>query len=319
LLQRSVPSQHIGTAAIRYAGTGTIAFVELIGLVKDARAAGEQAILDLDGELLLGQALRVSWRELDPAWLAEQFGEEAGACPFSLSPSSASSTAFLSVVPHLAADSYNNTTLPRYGSKANAQPLIGNRYAQLAANEASNLSGPSPSPPPLLKSPRHSPSYQQSPSTRSAPIVPSPKAPSPALTDDEKALKHLSSLGVPPSTLATLPLLWSTSDYSTPPSLSSRRTTATVDFGFLPAADARFALEAKAKEKPYKDDPIKQHRYEAFLEAQAGLSRDWYTVRSFPLLPFFPVRNEFSPLSSAYRSSFMAFKPSTSRARTSRR
>ncbi|GAA6026853.1 hypothetical protein JCM8097_005909 [Rhodosporidiobolus ruineniae] len=67
-LSRSMPRSEIASIFIKYAEAGTLAFVGL-----RSAEAGRRAILELDGEVLLGQAVRVSWRELHPNYVVEHF------------------------------------------------------------------------------------------------------------------------------------------------------------------------------------------------------------------------------------------------------
>lgn len=58
-----------------------------------------------------------------------------------------------------------------------------------------------------------------------------------------------------------------------------RSVNVTVRFGHVTQSEARAALEHNAKAPAFPDDAAMQARYEAFLRAQTGDSRDWYTVR----------------------------------------
>ncbi|GAA5865946.1 hypothetical protein JCM8547_002893 [Rhodosporidiobolus lusitaniae] len=94
---------------------------------------------------------------------------------------------------------------------------------------------------------------------------------------------RLRSIGVPDSTIDTLQQVWqpySSADSSSKKQdliHSNRSLQVDVEFGFLPRREAKMALDVNA-EKPALEDPAKQKQYEAFLQAQAGESRDWYTI-----------------------------------------
>lgn len=163
---------------------------------------------------------------------------------------------------------------------ANAVPLTNNRYNQLAST--AQPQEPASAQPPAIPQATHEPS-SLAPSSP-PPAFASPHPPSPPHHIDALAL--LSSLGVPPGDLTALSSIWDTHSEGIA-SGGGRRTTATVNFGFLGQDEARKALAAiQSGEYPYKDDPVQQRRYEVFLEGQAGVSRDWYSVRLFS--PSFP-------------------------------
>ncbi|GAA5970080.1 hypothetical protein JCM11641_000259 [Rhodosporidiobolus odoratus] len=113
-----------------------------------------------------------------------------------------------------------------------------------------------------------------------SPPAPPPRPASPSLEID---LARLRSLALPPSTFNDIQQIWKPVDH--PPSASAsdsppltRRLQVEVDFGFLDRREAKLALDANAEKPVYPDDPGMQQRYETFLKAQAGESRDWYTV-----------------------------------------
>ncbi|GAA6026871.1 hypothetical protein JCM8097_005922 [Rhodosporidiobolus ruineniae] len=108
-LTRAISPRAIRGIFLRRAGVGTLAWVDLGG-----REAGRQAIVELDGEILLDRAVRVSWRELDPAWVAEKL---AGASSKAVSDSSG----------RIDVDDQAQR------SSTNLQPLVKNRYAELAS------------------------------------------------------------------------------------------------------------------------------------------------------------------------------------------
>jgi hypothetical protein len=74
-VRRSLPARNVGTVVVKYHGFGTRASVELLGPLEEVARAGDQAIRQLDGEVLCGQALRVTWRSIDPVWLARTWPE----------------------------------------------------------------------------------------------------------------------------------------------------------------------------------------------------------------------------------------------------
>ncbi|GAA5947557.1 hypothetical protein JCM3765_001727 [Sporobolomyces pararoseus] len=56
----------------------------------------------------------------------------------------------------------------------------------------------------------------------------------------------------------------------------NREVDVNVKFGFLPRSEALSALEDK--EPVFQEDPLLERRYRSFLEGQAGISRDYYTI-----------------------------------------
>ncbi|BGP14031.1 hypothetical protein JCM10213v2_001969 [Rhodosporidiobolus nylandii] len=110
------------------------------------------------------------------------------------------------------------------------------------------------------------------PPYHSAPGTPPP--PSPRLQVD---LRRLQSLDLPPAVISDLERIWEPLDE--PPSDGFSRSVAVpVNFACLSRREAKQALDANETKPEYPDDATMQARYEAFLKAQAGESRDWYTV-----------------------------------------
>ncbi|BGP14014.1 hypothetical protein JCM10213v2_001952 [Rhodosporidiobolus nylandii] len=243
-LERSMDARDIREIHIRHAGVGALAFVEI-----RHKEAARQAILDLDGELLLGQAVRVAWRDLDPQWLDTQ----------------------------LRATAHRPPPPERPVQGANQEPLINNRYMRLAA-------------PPAQKPAKHpqTPSSSRSP----PPASPSQPAPSAPPTDLEHDIARLKSVGTSSADIEALQRIWDPLD-TLPSTDFSRTISVNASFGFLSRAEAQRALEANEMRQAYPDNPAMQERYEAFLKAQAGESKDWYTV-------FYAQLAEFNRSSSLF-------------------
>ncbi|GAA5829520.1 hypothetical protein JCM11251_000188 [Rhodosporidiobolus azoricus] len=120
------------------------------------------------------------------------------------------------------------------------------------------------------------------------------EAPS-VLAADDPDLARLRTLNLPQHTLNAIQRLWrplSTEDLDSTASFS-RSAKFDVDFGFLPKREANLALDANAETPAYADEPEKQKRYEAFLKAQAGNSKDWF-------LTFFAKLAEFNRTAAAF-------------------
>lgn len=133
------------------------------------------------------------------------------------------------------------------------------------------------------------PSKQLSPSpidsTKSSHTV-APPSPPPAAVSSATPLsldlQRLRSIDLPEQLIEGVQRVWDPLDDS---SRKDRSLSVDVDFGFLPKRDAKAALDAMAEQPLFPDDVGKQKMYECFLKANAGESRDWYTVRpSFSLL-----------------------------------
>ncbi|GAA5904138.1 uncharacterized protein JCM6883_002091 [Sporobolomyces salmoneus] len=60
------------------------------------------------------------------------------------------------------------------------------------------------------------------------------------------------------------------------PRVFNRQVDVNVTFGFLPKSEALVALENH--DPVYPQDPLLEKRYRSFLESQAGLSRDYYSI-----------------------------------------
>ncbi|GAA5890340.1 hypothetical protein JCM6882_008800 [Rhodosporidiobolus microsporus] len=289
-LERSLSPREIGSIAIKYAGAGTQVFVDL-----QNEEAGRRAILDLDGELIGGLAVRVAWRDLDPDCLARIIGADGAAYALSRFEAVLTSLSAASRAPlppprdHLdhSTSSSNGASFDQSAlSSTNLQPLTKNRYAALAANSSHNTSSPpapSSSEPPVAVD-----TFTQSP----RPLENGDAKPASNASKDVD-LAQLEALGLPASTLSSLQQRWAASDDPPLPSSSaatdgdsSRTVEGRVSFGFLPSEQAQAALEANKREPGYPHDPVMQNRYEAFLRAQTGESKDWYTVFFAQLVNF---------------------------------
>lgn len=92
---------------------------------------------------------------------------------------------------------------------------------------------------------------------------------------------------MPPSDIEAISRMWTPLDEA-PVSKSgkdfNRRIQAKVKFGFVPRQEAEAALRDQRMRMAFPDDPVMQQRFEVFLAAQAGHSKDWYLVRP-PHLP----------------------------------
>lgn len=192
------------------------------------------------------------------------------------------------------------------GPAANYAPLATNRYAQLAATaaiEQKDKAGPpplsSPTSPTAPIAPhaasidkpdksQRSPlvdSREAEPPMRKSPGPPLPSAPGSARPDSEaerldRDVARLRSVGLTIEQVEMVQQLWRPirrADVSSGDGESADRSMELkVDFGFVSQEDAKAALAEAA----FPDDPARQKRYKAFLEAQAGESRDYYTVRA---------------------------------------
>ncbi|BGO97852.1 hypothetical protein NBRC10513v2_001849 [Rhodotorula toruloides] len=111
--------------------------------------------------------------------------------------------------------------------------------------------------------------------------------------EDLDALRYL---GLPPPDLEAISQMWAPLDeaplgrYGKP---FDRHLRTKIKFGFVPQQDAEAALQDERMRTVFKDDPVLQQRFEVFLAAQAGRSKDWY-------LTFFAHIAEFNRLSRLF-------------------
>ncbi|GAA6001093.1 hypothetical protein JCM10207_007409 [Rhodosporidiobolus poonsookiae] len=227
----------------------THAFVKL-----DTVERAREAILKLDGEVWNGMAMSVHW-----AGEPDKPANDERPPPFSAEP----------------ADS-------RSLSSSNVEPLgATNRYSRGPSIPSRPVDPALPPSPPRSRSRKPSPSpiRDDTPPRLVAPA--SSNSPSTALERDRDRLR---AIGMSPADVASMERIWAPLDAppaGSDPSLASsfsRSVEVKVDFGFLPRREAKLALDANEDEAAFPDDPVKQMQYEAFLKAQAGESRDWYTI-----------------------------------------
>ncbi|BGP46204.1 hypothetical protein JCM10450v2_002044 [Rhodotorula kratochvilovae] len=150
------------------------------------------------------------------------------------------------------------------------------------------------------KSPPHKPLEQvPSPLSTTPPAAPAAavdegvasgaRAPPPTSSED---IARLRTLGLTDDELVAVQRAWDPLDH--PPDDSfDRSIPLTARFGYLPRREAKMALDANAEKPAYPDDEAMQRRFEAFLSAQAGESRDWYTI-------FLAKVAEFNELGSVF-------------------
>ncbi|BGP30230.1 hypothetical protein JCM10296v2_001982 [Rhodotorula toruloides] len=111
--------------------------------------------------------------------------------------------------------------------------------------------------------------------------------------EDLDALRYL---GLPPPNLEAISQMWAPLDeapLSRHGKPFDRHIRTKVKVGFVPQQDAEAALQDERMRTVFKDDPLLQQRFEVFLAAQAGHSKDWY-------LTFFAHIAEFNRLSRLF-------------------
>ncbi|GAA6048930.1 hypothetical protein JCM3770_007124 [Rhodotorula araucariae] len=291
-LQRSLPPDQIGAIEVRRVGMNTLAFVSLTD-----EELCRKAIRELDGECFLGQGVRVSWLELD---------RRDGAWPAGPVPARTDRSTGVSRRQHTA-DAVPSPEQERLAT--NFQQLATNRYAALAAAGAAKQLA-------AARAPADAAAlvHQSSPlRTLNTPSATQPKAwqpVSPLVNDQitearassndlmlERDVERLRSLGLAPELVEAIQQVWRPreeppSTASSPGEMFERSIDVQVRFGFVPQEIAKKALKENKVAPTYPDDRVKQARYEAFLAAQAGESRDYYTV-------FFAQLAEFNFSSAA--------------------
>ncbi|GAA5911780.1 hypothetical protein JCM8208_005595 [Rhodotorula glutinis] len=235
LLHGSLESAKVGCIEVREQGLNHMAFAD----IADDDSC-RKAILDLDGAVLDGQAVRVTWLERNSVWR----------------PPRRLAFGYSSPPPRQPSTSFN-------------------------PNDA-----PAPSSPPTA--PR--------PTTTSATFT-SPPVHAPADPVEDVDVIRLRSAGLSDEQVVAVQQLWrpveraEVGPSSRPP--AERSMTVKVDFGCVKEEDAKLALSVNAREPAFPDDAASQARYSAFLEAQAGESKDYYTA-------FFAKLAEFNSSSAAF-------------------
>lgn len=94
-------------------------------------------------------------------------------------------------------------------------------------------------------------------------------------------LSRIRSLNLSQEDLAAIQRIWAPLDSAPPSTVQGtfqRQIQVAIQFGFLPRSDASLALKSNESNPAYPDDPLLQTRYVKFLESQAGISRDHYTI-----------------------------------------
>ncbi|KPV76017.1 uncharacterized protein RHOBADRAFT_53018 [Rhodotorula graminis WP1] len=232
LLCRYLSASKVGFIEVRHAGLTRTAFADLA----DDESC-RKAIIECDGAVVDGYAVRVSWLERRNSWRPPR------------------NSAFVRSSP------------PR--------PIpIDDAALKSRASEAGT---PSPRVPPA-------------PTTPGSALQPSP----PQNGAYGPEVEHLRTIGLSDEQIVAVQQLWRPieRDEVGGPTLE-RRMDVKVDFGCVVEEDARLALAQNAREPAFPDDSASQARYSAFLEAQVGKSRDYYTV-------FFAKLAEFSSSSVAF-------------------
>ncbi|GAA5970118.1 hypothetical protein JCM11641_000276 [Rhodosporidiobolus odoratus] len=245
-VERSVSRQSIGKIRVLPATSGSLAYVNV-----RTENDGRRAILDLDGEVLLGSAVRVSWDCGPPSF--------EGSCD----------------------------------TPANQEPLVKNRYAQLAATAASDRLPASPSSLPDAPSSLQVDALPASSTTGADAIKPSESI----KLDVQRDLDRLRSFGLSSDTLGQVQQAWLPLEQA-PGGNPSRQVHVEASFGFVPQGRAKHLLETQASKATFPEDLAMQKRYEAFLQAQAGMSKDYYTVFFGQLDNFNSTSKLFSELAT---------------------
>ncbi|GAA6001068.1 hypothetical protein JCM10207_007398 [Rhodosporidiobolus poonsookiae] len=294
-LDKSCSPRNIKRITLRVGGVTPTAFVDL----EDAET-GRRAILNLDGELLNGHAVRVNWHELDTTWLKSYFSPLQ---PDNLShrppPPDRSSEAVRTASPARSHRSTQRTGIshpsppPKLKPASPAPPAEKPRVPSAPpapTQETASVPPPVKNTPPEPAKPEPVPDIKQEEPPAATASTTAP-LPGPDFSAD---LARLRSCGLSDTAIHAVQQLWT--PLAAPlPGNPTRSFDAHVSFGFLSQAEARAALEAnrKAPAYPREEDKAQQERYEAFLRAQAGESNEWYTV-------FFSQLYAFNAASAAF-------------------
>ncbi|GJN88424.1 hypothetical protein Rhopal_001390-T1 [Rhodotorula paludigena] len=289
-LRRSLRAEQIGNISMRQLGMNTLAFVDM-----HDEAACRKAIVDLDGECFCGNASSAS-ADANFAPLAKNRYEHCAATGQTDVPPAAGAAAMarqVTIERDAPADmapspATARSTAPTSSASAQAFSRIqGQSHKRLTNSDRTG--------------------DQVMLSADEAPIAPvaldesalcesiDSTMPTPAQYEDD--LERLRSLGMTAEDIKAIELVWTPLDQPlagrTSGEAFARSVTTQVRFGYVSPNEARAALEHNAAVPAFPDDAAMQARYEAFLRAQAGESRDWYTV-------FFAQLADFNSSSAAF-------------------
>ncbi|GAA5835505.1 hypothetical protein JCM9279_004563 [Rhodotorula babjevae] len=252
LLCRFLPATKVGYIEMGRSRFIRTAFVD----IADDESC-RKAIVECDGLVVNGCAIRVSWLERRNVWRPPR-----NAARFRSPPRNGLSSAFKS------------STLQTPSKETLTADID-------AASKPATSSRPDSAAPP-------------SPSTapRATPLLPIQAPLSARPSSYELDVDRLRTIGLSPEQVDAVEQMWRPVG-SPDEQRAERCMDIKVDFGRVAQDDARLALALDDREPAFPDDPAIQARYTAFLEAQMGESRDYYTV-------FFAQLAEFNSLSAAF-------------------
>ncbi|BGP46190.1 hypothetical protein JCM10450v2_002030 [Rhodotorula kratochvilovae] len=286
-LERSLPASEIGFIEVRKSGLSFIAFADVA-----TEDACRKAIIDLDGEALDGYAVRITWLERESLWRPPS----GALADFAARRGSFRSTDHHTSPPSLTRqlsehEPINKPILhetrreTRTGDTGGPPSTCKRNEAPASSNSTAAHAAKAPFPPPPAELP--------------PPAAVSKTRASPSSSSSVKDVERLRSLGLTPQQIGAIQHMWRPLDESPTTSTTvadepfDRTINVQVRFGFVPQEVAKKALRENDVAPTYLDDRVKQARYEAFLAAQAGESRTYYTV-------FFAQLAEFNASSSAF-------------------
>ncbi|KAL7340215.1 cell wall surface anchor family protein [Rhodotorula toruloides] len=285
--QHSIPIEVISSILVRQAGSNVLAFIDC-----HEEQACRKAILDLDGKILNGAAVRVGWQELsgvrDSAMDIRRNYETRQARLSKADSPNKRRRMEDDGPPTLAPPSRHRslnakargkalaTQVPRAEASTDWRQDVhvkGDLRKQMSLGQHADLRATAPT-----ASPRNGTSVDS---------VSSHAATHSQLSYSSlsESFSRLSSLEVPSEEVEAVQRIWTSFDGPASASADgSVKLSAT--FGFATKDDAVTALEANRTSPAFPNDQHMQRRYESFLRSQAGMDKDWYMAFLTQLVEF---------------------------------
>ncbi|BGP30229.1 Squamous cell carcinoma antigen recognized by T-cells 3 [Rhodotorula toruloides] len=285
--QQSIPLEVISHILVRQAGSNVLAFIDC----HDEQAC-RKAILDLDGKILNGAAVRVGWQELsgvrDAAMDIRRDYEMRHAPLPEADSSNKRRRTEDNRPPAFAPPSSRRSLNAKSKGKALATPVpraeastdwrqdlhaTGSLRQQSSTGQHADLQITAPTALPTNGAEVNGGSRRAAAQSQFRYSI---------LSEDKS---RLPSLELSSEEFEAVERIWTSFD--APASASAERCIElTATFGFATKDDAVAALESNKNSPAFPNDQVMQHRYESFLRSQAGLDEDWYLALLTQLVDF---------------------------------
>ncbi|EGU12368.1 Cell wall surface anchor family protein [Rhodotorula toruloides ATCC 204091] len=285
--QQSIPIEVVSHIVARQAGSNVLAFIDC----HDEQAC-RKAILDLDGKILNGAAVRVGWQELSGVRAAAMdIRRDYEARQARLSEADSLNKRRRvedDRPPALAPPSRRQSLNAKSKGKALATPIpraeasIDWRQDLHATHNLRQQISPGQHADLQVTASTALPSNGAAVDGSSPHAATHSQLHYSSLSDD---LSRLSSLELPSEDVEAVERMWTSFDG--PASASADRSVElTAIFGFATQDDAVAALEANRTLPGFPNDQLMQRRYESFLRSQAGMDKEWYMAFLTQLVGF---------------------------------